>query len=291
MGPLGADDIPGGEAGRDLYAVEPSHFVSARDGLVKRLRADGRRDEAALVAKLRRPPATAWALNRVARTQPDLVEAVLDAGAGLRAATEAALGGDASGLRAAQARERRAADVVAGAGIAHLVAAGRIAGDDARRRMMATLRAAAVDPDAAARLVAGVLDDDREAPGFAVGAVDGGRRPAAGGEAAVVVDGPLAAADEAVGVAGAARAAIDDAARRLAEARGAAEAAATRLAEARARSDAARASAAAAEALARRLWAVADEADKRAARASEALDAAQAEAAHAAGAADPALPE
>ncbi|MFP5299542.1 MAG: ATP-binding cassette domain-containing protein, partial [Actinomycetota bacterium] len=43
----------------ELYGVDPDAFVDARNRLAKELRAGGRRDEAARVAKLRKPPPTA----------------------------------------------------------------------------------------------------------------------------------------------------------------------------------------------------------------------------------------
>ena len=161
---------PGGDAGRALYALEPGAFTAARNDLAKRLRAAGDKAEAALVAKLRRPPPTAWALNSVARQRPGVIDAVLDAGAGLRAATEDALAGDASALRTAQAWERRAVDAAVAAGAEYLSAAGHGAGDAPRQRMAGTLRAAMVDEAVAASLRQGVLDDDREAPGFGLDA-------------------------------------------------------------------------------------------------------------------------
>ena len=93
--------------------------------LVKELKADGRKDDAAAVAKLRRPSVAAWALNQVAREQPDLVEAAIDAGEQLRAASDAAVAGRPGELRAATAAERTAANAVVKAAAAHLGAAGR----------------------------------------------------------------------------------------------------------------------------------------------------------------------
>ena len=51
---------------RGLYATVPTEFVAARNALVKELRRAKERDEAALVAALRRPDWTDWALNVVA---------------------------------------------------------------------------------------------------------------------------------------------------------------------------------------------------------------------------------
>lgn len=168
----------------ELYALDPSEFVAARNALVKQLRAGGRRDEAAEVAALRRPNAPAHALNRLARERPELIEQALAAGAGLRAATEAALGGDASALRAATADERKATD-------AAVDAAARILGGSgaaARQQLAATLRAAVLNDEVADQLRRGVLSADHEASafGFASGFDLGappkrarGRKPAA----------------------------------------------------------------------------------------------------------------
>jgi hypothetical protein len=158
-----ADDI----TADDLYGLDPSEFVAARDALAKRVRSDGARDEAARIAKLRRPPAAAWALNQVARAQPDLVIAALQAGRALRDATEAALAGDPSGLRAATGVERTAGDEVIAAAAVHLGGAAPAT----QQRLAGTLRAAVVDDDVADALRRGVLTTDHEAPafGFAAG--------------------------------------------------------------------------------------------------------------------------
>lgn len=149
----------------DLYRLDPGEFVAARDALARRLRADGQRDLAARVAKLRRPSAAAWALNKAAREHPDLLDAALRAGRELRDATEAALGGDASGLRAASAAERSASDRLIGA------AASYLGGGGAQQRLAGTLRAAVIDDQVADELRRGVLSTDHESPafGFATG--------------------------------------------------------------------------------------------------------------------------
>ena len=151
-----------------LFTVAPEAFVAARNELVKRLRAGKRRDEAALVAGLRRPSAAAWALNQVARQSPGLVEAALDAGHRLRDATEAAVGGDAASLRQAAADDRTATDALVEAAVRLL---GR---DEARRTMASTVRAAVLDDTVADELRRGVLTADHEAAGFGFGGLGGG---------------------------------------------------------------------------------------------------------------------
>lgn len=155
-----------GAPGSELYALDPEQFTAARNALVKQLRSEGRREDAVAVGRLRRPPATAWALNEMARERPALVEAVLEAGEKLRAAMERALAGDASALREAQVGERRAIDAATAAAAGRLESTGRAAGDSARQRMAASLRAAVMDPSVAEAVVAGVLDADHGAPGF-----------------------------------------------------------------------------------------------------------------------------
>jgi hypothetical protein len=154
----------------DLYGLPVDRFTEARNGLVKRLKAAGERDEAARIAKLRRPPATAWALNQVAPQRPGLIDAVLDAGETLKAAMQSTLGGDRSGLRAAQLAEREAVDAVLAAAAEHLESAGLAAGDQAHQRLAATVRAAVVDGSVAALLRAGELDRDHDQPGFGMDA-------------------------------------------------------------------------------------------------------------------------
>lgn len=163
----------------DLYGVDPDAFVDARKAVVKELRAGGRREDAARVAKLRRPPPTAWAVNQVARNRPELIDAVLDAGGRLRQAMEDALDGDPSGVRDAQVGERRAVDAAVGAAVKALEGAGRTTTDAVKLRIAASLRAAVVDPSVAELVRGGVLDADRDAPGFGLDGLSVGGAPAA----------------------------------------------------------------------------------------------------------------
>ena len=104
----------------DLSTVPPDEFVAARNALVKQLKADGQREQAAEVAKLRRPAPADWALNVVAHDQPEVVEAFLHAAEAGRAAQAAAVEGRAGEdlrgavgeLRAATARLAQAAGKV-----------------------------------------------------------------------------------------------------------------------------------------------------------------------------------
>ncbi|MGH9126194.1 MAG: hypothetical protein ACRDZ8_15935 [Acidimicrobiales bacterium] len=149
-----------------LYQVAPPEFVAARDALAKRLRSEGHKADAGRIARLRRPTPAAWALNRVAREQPELVDGVLAAGSELRLATEQAVGGDASGLRAARAKERASVDDVIRAAADHLQEIGSQANEITRQRLTATLRAAIVDSSVAELWRHATLAVDHDAPGF-----------------------------------------------------------------------------------------------------------------------------
>jgi hypothetical protein len=159
---------------RALYGLAPEEFTAARDALVRRLKKEGRADEAAAVAKMRRPSRTAWALDQLARREPALVAEVLRAGKRLRD-TMAASEGRAV-LDTAQADERRALSDAVTRALELLTDARATTGDTAAVQMAETLRAAILDPDVESRLVAGTLDSDVSAPGFDVLAA----RPAEG---------------------------------------------------------------------------------------------------------------
>jgi len=156
---------PSAEAER-LYALDPEEFVAARDAAVKALRGDGKRSEAAAVAKLRKPSVAAWLVNRLARDEADLLEALLDAGAKLREVQLA--GAAAPELRAAIAAEAKALDAL-------MRPAGRIAErsgsgrETALTRARDTLHAAALDPDLADEVRRGVVVREQQAIGFPLG--------------------------------------------------------------------------------------------------------------------------
>src|SRR5256885_4954956 len=95
----------------ELYGLALDEFVPARDALAKRLRAEGRREEAAAVAALRKPSVAAWAANQAVRSQPKAARELWAAGDALLAAHEAVVGGRGGGgaaLREASLRHRAA---------------------------------------------------------------------------------------------------------------------------------------------------------------------------------------
>jgi hypothetical protein len=154
-------------AADDLYGLPLGEFTKARDDLARKLRKEGRRDEADAVKALRKPTAAAWALNQLARRRPKDVERLLAAGKGLREAHEALLaGGDRAALQRASAKERELVDSLARDATAVAAEAGTAGTAALDEKIRGTLHAAALDKETAAELESGRLVRDREAVGM-----------------------------------------------------------------------------------------------------------------------------
>ena len=166
------------QATRELYALPPGEFTSARDARVKELRKAGDREAADAVKALRKPTVAAWALNQLARSRAKDVERLIAAGEELRSAQEELLGGgDRAAFQDAVATER---DLVAGlsADATTLASESGERGGGLREKVAETLHAAALDEDVAEELRAGRLTRERDAIG-GFGAPGGGLAPAA----------------------------------------------------------------------------------------------------------------
>jgi hypothetical protein len=97
----------------DLADVPPEEFVAARDALAKRLKAEGKTDEAADVKRLRRPTVTRWIADQVLRHHAREVDALRAALTDVAAAQEAAVTrGDRGALQDATAERREAVSAV-----------------------------------------------------------------------------------------------------------------------------------------------------------------------------------
>jgi len=152
----------------ELYAVPLSAFTRERNARAAALKRAGDADTARAVQALRKPTATLWATNQLARAEPERLDSVervrrsqLRDG---RAAAEA--------MRAQRAEldglVERAEELLKGAGFR--------ASPDTTREISNTLLGAAVDPQRAKDLRRGRLTEPLGAPGFEVlaGAPAGG---------------------------------------------------------------------------------------------------------------------
>src|SRR5918999_1573786 len=104
------------EAVDKLHAAPLEEFVAERKRLAKELRGAGEREAAAELAKFPKPTPPAWALNHLAREEPETVAEWLDAAAGLRAATENAGRSSGDAVRAAIGAHREATRALLAAG-------------------------------------------------------------------------------------------------------------------------------------------------------------------------------
>jgi len=129
--------------------------VPERNALAKKLRAEGDRETASEVGKLPKPSVAAWAVNTAVRSDREAAEELAASARMLREAQEELLsGGDASALREASERARRAVDALANAA------------PTANEKVRSTLHAAAADPDVLEEVLAGRVVREHEASGF-----------------------------------------------------------------------------------------------------------------------------
>ena len=215
----------------ELYGLPLDQFTAARNALAKRLKKDGDKEGAAAVQALKKPSVTAWALNQLAREDAGAVAGLLETGTEVRRAHRQALGGDASGLRAATRKEQQEVGALAQRAAKILEQAGS-SGAAHMERLATTLRAAATDEDAGELLRRGRLVGDLDPSGFELSAglqvvppppdEDGGR----GSDSESKARADEAAAEEAAERAAAERQARRERERAEAEAKAAAEKAA-----------------------------------------------------------------
>ena len=148
-----------------LYALPLSEFISARDELAKRVREDGRREQAEHVKSLRKPPAAVWLVNQLARGRELDVQRLLKAGEALTESQVKAAKGSSSGAFLEARREEHRA-------LARLTEAAREMAEEeglgasAVDRATQTLRAASVTREGRELLKRGRLTEELQPPGF-----------------------------------------------------------------------------------------------------------------------------
>jgi hypothetical protein len=169
------------EALDQLYGAALAEFVTLRKELAAQLKAAGDADDAKELAKARRPTTAAWALNQLAREEPQLVDAVIDAGDQVRRAQEDAAPGQADALRETAAARRRIVSDAADAAVQIATRSGA-KGDAHRDALVAALDAASINPELGPALRAGRLVRESTGaigfPDFELGGTSPPRRPA-----------------------------------------------------------------------------------------------------------------
>jgi hypothetical protein len=150
----------------ELYREHPEGFVARRNELAKELRADGDRDEAERVRKLRRPTVAAWLINRATLESPAQLKKFAEASRELEEAQRRALEGEDEGAAAWRAAAARESDVIGE--IVDLAEngardAGHPASGQALQLVAETLRAASGDLDLRERVLRGRVEREQSA--------------------------------------------------------------------------------------------------------------------------------
>jgi hypothetical protein len=149
-----------------LYDLRPGEFVAARDALARQVRRAGDRDAAERIKGLPRPSAAAWAVNQLARREPEWTQALTTAGRRMADAHTALLeDGDREGWRAASQEAREAIDRLVRLAEGLLREERGSVSAQLREQVRETLQAAATDPAARELVAAGRLSRELRPPG------------------------------------------------------------------------------------------------------------------------------
>jgi hypothetical protein len=149
----------------DLYQRPLDEFTSARDELVKQLRAEGEREAAAQVKAMRKPTVAVWLVNRLAREDEVGVQRLLKAGDTLaKSQAKVAAGSSSDEFVDARRDEQQALDRLARE--AREIAEREGIGAAAVERATQTLRAASLSDEGRELLKRGRLTEELEPPGF-----------------------------------------------------------------------------------------------------------------------------
>jgi hypothetical protein len=147
-----------------LYQLPLSEFTSARDELVKRLRAQGEKESAQEIKTLRKPTAAVWLVNQLAHEHQLAVQRLLKAGESLTKSQTKAAAGTAQTFPKARRDEQHALEQLAKA--AREIAERAAIGSTAVGKATETLRAASLTPEGRELLKRGRLTEELEPPGF-----------------------------------------------------------------------------------------------------------------------------
>lgn len=143
-----------------LQAVPLESFAAERTRLARELRKGGDRAAAAEVAKSPKPSAPAWALNHIAREDPEVLEEWLNAAEALREASSGAGQDHGSGLRDAMGEHRAATSLLMTAVRDRAHPSGRPLSEAMLDRVRRLLHAATLDDALADDLRAGTITEE-----------------------------------------------------------------------------------------------------------------------------------
>ncbi|MQA99970.1 MAG: hypothetical protein GEU78_06710 [Actinobacteria bacterium] len=137
-----------------LFASPLEDFIAERDRLAGQLSASGSKDAARSVKSLRKPSVVVWALNQLARSEPDRLQALFETGESMRLALER---GDPRATREAQTDRRSHLKQLGGAAGRILGAAGHATSSGHVDKVRSILLQATTDQDMARSISEGRL--------------------------------------------------------------------------------------------------------------------------------------
>ena len=141
-----------------LLSVAPDDFVTERNQLTRKLRDAGRKDEAAAIAALRKPPPVVLAANRAARSRPQVAKDTARAAKRVKKQ----LGLDSEARKALDDALALLEDVALA-----FLGGTKKPSEATRRRLHDLLQNVVADDGALAALTRGVLTEEPEPAGFA----------------------------------------------------------------------------------------------------------------------------
>jgi hypothetical protein len=140
-----------------VFAATPETFTAARDALVKKLKAEKRKEDAAVVAAFRRPTAALWGMNQVARADGTTVEGLRRQGqVALRAQEQLLSGGSPADVLAAVEQRRTMVSALVNSVVSFLTANG-VAADSLAPQLRSAFEMISVNAAAGAALQRGRL--------------------------------------------------------------------------------------------------------------------------------------
>lgn len=149
------------EAIAELYSCDPGEFIERRSGLAARARAAGDAALAKKIAGLRKPTRSAWILNQLVRSAPDVTSQLAMLGDELRAAQRSL---DGAAIRELSLRRRQLIDALTRQ--AFTLSGQQSPAPMLKDEVTATLNAALADPQFNEQLQAGALDRAARRDGF-----------------------------------------------------------------------------------------------------------------------------
>jgi hypothetical protein len=149
----------------ELYRLPLSEFTAARNELAKRLKADGKAEEAEEVKALRKPTVPVWLVNQLAGERELDVQRLRKAGEAVaKGQAQATAGRSSDAFMEARQEEQRALSRLSDA--ARELAAREKLGAGSAERAIETLRAASLTEEGRELLKRGRLTEELEPPGF-----------------------------------------------------------------------------------------------------------------------------